>query len=128
MLSTSLVVQNTGSTARDFCFLERNALSHLKLALLFSVLSSSLILHVRLVPDAGENSKGSSVNLPLASLEFAAAILAILGGLYEYLNGFRDLMHTRAFLAGTKSHLAIMVVIVAIILVTCVILLADKDL
>ncbi|KAH7870416.1 uncharacterized protein C8R40DRAFT_646883 [Lentinula edodes] len=97
-----LVIQNTGSTARDFCFLERNVLSHLKLALLFSVLSSSLILHARLVPDADEKTNGSSFNIPLSGLQFVASLLAIAGGLWEYFNGYRDLLDMRAFLAGTK--------------------------
>ncbi|KAJ3919693.1 hypothetical protein F5877DRAFT_39653 [Lentinula edodes] len=123
-----LVIQNTGSTARDFCFLERNVLSHLKLALLFSVLSSSLILHARLVPDANEKTNGSSFNIPLSGLQFVASLLAIAGGLWEYFNGYRDLLDMRAFLAGTKSHMAIMVAIVAVVLVTCVILLSDQDL
>lgn len=98
----TLVIQNTGSTARDFCFLERNFLSHLKLALLFSVLSSSLILHARLVPDSDENAKDSNVSLPLAGLQFAASLLAILGGLWEYMHGFHDLINIQAFLTGTK--------------------------
>ncbi|KAJ3878331.1 hypothetical protein F5051DRAFT_373008 [Lentinula edodes] len=123
-----LVIQNTGSTARDFCFLERNVLSHLKLALLFSVLSSSLILHARLVPDANEKTNGSSFNIPLSGLQFVASLLAIAGGLWEYFNGYRDLLDMRAFLAGTKPHMAIMVAIVAVVLVTCVILLSDQDL
>ncbi|KAJ4469591.1 hypothetical protein J3R30DRAFT_3384495 [Lentinula aciculospora] len=123
-----LVIQNTGSTARDFCFLERNILSHLKLALLFSVLSSSLILHARLVPESGEKSNGSSLSIPLSGLQFAASLLAIVGGLWGYSNGYRDLLDMRAFLAGTKPHLAVMVAIVAVILVTCVILLVDQDL
>ncbi|KAJ4474684.1 hypothetical protein C8J55DRAFT_432801 [Lentinula edodes] len=122
------VIQNTGSTARDFCFLERNVLSHLKLALLFSVLSSSLILHARLVPDASERTNGSSFSIPLSGLQFVASLLAIAGGLWEYFNGYRDLLDMRAFLAGTKPHMAIMVAIVAVVLVTCVILLADQNL
>ncbi|KAE9399561.1 hypothetical protein BT96DRAFT_820461 [Gymnopus androsaceus JB14] len=94
--------ENTGSTARDFCFLERNLLAHIKLALLFSVLSSSLILHTRLVPDSGDSTKTSSINLPLAGLQFAASLLAIFGGVWEYLSGFQDLMNIHAFLTGTK--------------------------
>ncbi|KAJ3745298.1 hypothetical protein DFH05DRAFT_1396234 [Lentinula detonsa] len=122
-----LVIKNTGSTARDFCFLERNILSHLKLALLFSILSSSLILHARLVPDSNENTTGSKLTTPLSGLEVSASLLVIVGGLWEYFNGYRDLLDMRAFLAGTKPHLAVMVVVVAIILVTCVILLADQN-
>ncbi|KAJ3757134.1 hypothetical protein EV361DRAFT_790220 [Lentinula raphanica] len=124
----SLTIKNTGSTARDFCFLERNLLSHLKLALLFSILSSSLILHARLVPESGDQTNGSNLSTPLSGLEFAASVLAIVGGLWEYFNGYRDLLDMRAFLAGTKPHLAVMVAIVAVILVTCVILLTDHQL
>jgi len=78
--------------------LERNILSHLKLAVLLSLLASSLLLNTRLVPVETERHN----NIPLASVEFVAAILCIIAGVWEYQNGFRDLRTSRPFLEGTK--------------------------
>jgi len=94
------LVENTGSAARDYCMLERNILSHLKLAILLSLLSSSLLLNARLVPDPKTQQPGS---LPLAAMEFAAAIACVVAGVWEYYNGYRDLKQARAFLVGVKS-------------------------
>jgi hypothetical protein len=80
--------------------LERNILSHLKLALLLSLLSSSLLLQVRLVPSTNEPKKASSI--PLASLLFVSAIACISIGLWEYFRGFRDMRMARAFLTTPK--------------------------
>lgn len=80
--------------------LERNILSHLKLALLLSLLASSLLLHARLVPGHQPHSSGS--NIPLASVEYAAAMAAIVGGVWEYYSGYNDLRHTRAFLSAVR--------------------------
>jgi len=98
-LTTSMdLVENTGSTARDYCMLERNILTHIRLALLLSILSSSLLLDARLVPQTG-NRKATSGTIPLASIEFAAAMTCIAAGLWEYYNGYRDLRIARAFMA-----------------------------
>jgi hypothetical protein len=91
---------NSASTARDFCMLERNILSHLKLALLLSLLSSSLLLQARLVPSTDNQNDPSSI--PLATLLFVAAIACISIGLWEYFRGFRDMRMTRAFLSTPK--------------------------
>ena len=80
--------------------LERNILSHLKLALLLSLLSSSLLLHARLVP--GNEPRSTSSNVPLASVEYATAMAAIAGGVWEYYSGYNDLRQTRAFLSGVR--------------------------
>ncbi|KAF8906221.1 hypothetical protein CPB84DRAFT_1770259 [Gymnopilus junonius] len=116
------LIENTGSTARDFCMLERNILSHLKLALLLSLLSSSLLLHARLVPDHEQHS-GS--NIPLASVEYGAAMAAIVGGVWEYYNGYNDLRHTRAFLAAVRSHLILMGFVTGIVFATTIVLLVQ---
>lgn len=79
--------------------LERNILSHLKLALLLSLLSSSLLLNARLVPQSGHQASGS---VPLASIEFGAAMCCVVGGAWEFYNGYRDLKHDRAFMVGVK--------------------------
>jgi hypothetical protein len=106
-MASGLLIDNTGSTARDFCMLERNLLSHVKLALLLFLVSCSLLLHSRLVPDSEGDGTGDSIGksmlgLPLASMEMVAALLVLVGGLWEYHNGFKDLMDMRAFLAGKK--------------------------
>lgn len=80
--------------------LERNILSHLKLALMLSLLSSSLLLQARLVPSTSEPDNASSI--PLASLLFVAAIACISIGLWEYFRGFRDMRMAKAFLTTPK--------------------------
>lgn len=80
--------------------LERNILSHLKLALLLSILSTSIILRARLVPEA-EHTKNDG-GLPLASVEFATAVLCIGAGGWEYYQGYWDLKTSRAFLVAPK--------------------------
>lgn len=80
--------------------LERNILSHLKLALLLSLLSSSLLLQARLVPST--NQLKDTTSIPLASLLFVAAIACISIGLWEYFRGFRDMRLARAFLTTPK--------------------------
>lgn len=92
------LVENTGSTARDYCMLERNILTHIRLALLLSILSSSLLLDARLVPQPGRQ-KATSGKIPLASIEFAAAMTCIAAGVWEYYNGFQALRNERAFMA-----------------------------
>lgn len=97
------MVKNTGSNARDFCMLERNLLSHLKLALLLSLLSSSMLLRARLVPDAGGAPESQSKDgIPLAVVQIAASIAAIVAGAWEYHSGYKDLRSMRAFLVAAK--------------------------
>ncbi|KAG9221584.1 hypothetical protein CCMSSC00406_0007223 [Pleurotus cornucopiae] len=131
MDAESRLVENNGSTARDFCMLERNILSHLKLALLLSLLSSSMLLHARLVPDPTEEGpdqmEDSSKAIGIGSVHLAAAIAVIGAGCWEFHSGIRDLRDMRAFLVATKPHLAVMSVIAAIVFTTCVILLVDEN-
>ncbi|KJA27962.1 hypothetical protein HYPSUDRAFT_34218 [Hypholoma sublateritium FD-334 SS-4] len=116
------VLENKGSTARDFFMLERNILSHFKLAILLSILSSSLILQARLIPSTGEEEQKVS-GIPLGTVEFVTALAAIAGGVWEYYNGYRDLRESRAFLAAVKPHLWIMGMVSAVVFATCVVLL-----
>ncbi|TFK39868.1 hypothetical protein BDQ12DRAFT_722075 [Crucibulum laeve] len=118
------IVENSGSTARDFCMLERNILSHIKLALLLSLLSSSVLLQARLVPDEG--TKEHSGEIPLASVHFAAAIASIVAGSWEYYSGYWDLRKTRAFLASAKPHLIVMSAVAGVIFGTCIVLLVQE--
>ncbi|KAF8159526.1 hypothetical protein B0H34DRAFT_703862 [Crassisporium funariophilum] len=119
------MVANTGSTCRDFCMLERNILSHLKLALLLSLLSSSLLLRARLVPEK-EGNTDTGGGVPLAVVEFVAALACIVAGVWEYYSGYWDLRKTRAFLAATKPHLIIMGSVAGVIFGTCIVLLVQE--
>ncbi|KAG6910015.1 hypothetical protein DXG01_013737 [Tephrocybe rancida] len=122
------MVPNAGSTARDFCMLERNLLAHLKLALLLSLLSSSILLRARLVPEPEGTPSGKEdpTSIPLASVELAASLATIAAGFWEYHTGYRDLRDMRAFLVGVNPHLAIMTVVVIAIFATCIVLLAGN--
>jgi hypothetical protein len=93
------MIENTGSTARDFCMLERNILSHLKLALLLSLLSFSVLLRARLVPTDGVEYS-HKLGLPMATIQIIASIAAIAAGCWEYRCGFRDLRDMKAFLVS----------------------------
>lgn len=77
-------------------------LAHIKLALLLSVLSSSLILQARLVPTADAGDYVQEYGMPLAIIQFIAALLAIAAGVWEFHVGCRDLMRMRAFLVAPK--------------------------
>ncbi|KAF9267378.1 hypothetical protein L218DRAFT_855429 [Marasmius fiardii PR-910] len=121
------VVDNTGSNARDFCMLERNLLSHVKLALLLFLVSCSLLLQARLVPDPEADPVGGSmIGVPLASFQIAAAVLALVGGVWEYHNGYKDLICMRAFLVKRKPHLAVLTFVVLVVVATCIILLIEE--
>ncbi|KAJ7668324.1 hypothetical protein B0H17DRAFT_1087775 [Mycena rosella] len=119
------MVENAGSAARDFCMLERNLLSHLKLALLLSLLSSSVLLRARLVPDDTPTSMTGTTGLVVASLQFAAAIAAIVAGIWEYYYGYNDIRRMHAFLVAVKPHFAIISLVAAVVFLTCIIVLAE---
>jgi len=99
MLGTS-EVENTGSQARDFCMLERNLLSHVKLALLLAVLSWSILLKSRLVPGQPENENNSDI--PFSAAEYGTALACIVAGIWEYYKGYNDLRTSTPFFKGTK--------------------------
>ena len=82
--------------------MERNLLSHLKLAVLLSLLASSVLLRARLVPQEDPN-KEQNGGIPMASVEFAAAMLCIGAGAVEYVQNYKDLRDQRAFLTSPKS-------------------------
>ncbi|KAJ7765425.1 hypothetical protein DFH07DRAFT_810534 [Mycena maculata] len=127
-LISSQMVENAGSTARDFCMLERNLLSHLKLALLLSLLSSSVLLRARLVPDPSDKPSelSGATGIAVASLQFVAALAAIVAGVYEYYSGYQDIRRMHAFLVAVKSHLALISVVAAVVFLTCIIVLAER--
>lgn len=140
----SQLVENAGSVARDFCMLERNILSHLKLALLLSLLSSSLLLQTRLIPGKEQEHDATS-EIPLACVQFLAAIAAICAGVWEYYTGYWDFRKMKALLTADnfksvllrfqvfcgsdrisflfRFHLIIMGCVAGVVFGTCIVLL-----
>jgi len=132
-MTTTLLI-NSGSTARDFCMLERNILSHFKLGLLLSLLSSSMLLHARLPSPSTESStnppgppsKTSRADILLAAVQLTAAVAAIIAGVWEYWSGARDLRNMKAFLIASSRHTAILTVVAGVVVATCIVLLTDE--
>jgi len=107
--------------------LERNFLSHAKLALLLMLISSSVLLHARLESPTNPEEHGShKLSVPLAAIEVISAFLVIGSGLWEYESGIRDMRARRAFLLSSEPHFVIMAVIAAIVFTTCVVFLVNK--
>ncbi|KAG2136187.1 hypothetical protein BD769DRAFT_1439536 [Suillus cothurnatus] len=109
-MRTPLLV--VGSTVRDFCMLERNFLSHIKLILLLLLIESESL---------------GSFSLPLAILQFIAALLTIAAAFWEYHTGLDDLMKLRAFFVVHKIHHIIMAAVTFIIVTTCIIYVAKSS-
>jgi Domain of unknown function (DUF202) len=101
-----IVLENRGSTARDYFMLERNFLSHVRLALLLVLLASSVLLRARLPgpdrPKGHESHPNYGLGIPLASVEVAAALIVIGVGCWEYESGVSDMRAQRAFLASSE--------------------------
>ncbi|KAN0137003.1 hypothetical protein V8E53_005000 [Lactarius tabidus] len=120
-------IENYGSTARDYCMLERNFLSHAKLALLLMLISSSVLLHARLDSPTNPEERGShKLGISLAAIEIIAAFVVIGLGLWEYESGIRDMRVRRAFLLSSQPHFVVVAVIAVTVFVTCVIFLVNK--
>jgi hypothetical protein len=81
--------------------LERNFLSHVKLALLLAILSWSVLLKARLVPEQPEEERDPG-GIPLSAVEYGAALACVMAGCYEYYKGYWDLRQSTPFLRGTK--------------------------
>ena len=133
-------VENTGSQARDFCMLERNFLSHVKLALLLAVLSWSILLKSRLVP--GQPEKENDNGTPLSAVEYAASLACVIAGVWEYYKGYRDLRTSTPFFKGTKwvdsssstvilipcsLHIFFMGVLSVVVFSTCIVLVIEES-
>ncbi|KAG1746593.1 uncharacterized protein EDB91DRAFT_1048905 [Suillus paluster] len=120
-MPTPLLV--VGSTVRDFCMLERNFLTHIKLVLLLMLMFSSALLGIRLPgpPGTGQGDSLGSAGLPLAILQFIAALLTIAAALWEYRTGLDDLMKVRAFFVVNRVHPIIMAAVTLIIVATCIV-------
>ncbi|TFL01965.1 hypothetical protein BDV98DRAFT_566469 [Pterulicium gracile] len=119
----AILVKNEGSTARDFCMLERNFLAHIKLGVLLALLAFSILLHTRLMeeeePDVDQNQP--KARIAMASLQIAGALASIAAGYYGYHSGSKDLLAMRAFLGNEKPQLTIVTAISGIVLVTCIV-------
>uniref|UniRef100_D8Q195 Protein NO VEIN C-terminal domain-containing protein n=1 Tax=Schizophyllum commune (strain H4-8 / FGSC 9210) TaxID=578458 RepID=D8Q195_SCHCM len=97
--------ENTGSTARDYLMLERNLLTHLKLALLLSVVASSVLLKAKIVPSEGNGSSEGGRRsgwLALASFEFAAALFTIGAAVWQYFDASEDMRRARPFMESSR--------------------------
>ena len=99
----SLSVEVVSSNVRDFCMLERNFLSHFKLALLLMLLSSSALLGTRLSgPSNSEKETVAKDGLPVGIIQVLAALATIAAAIWEYHSGVKDLLRVRAFLVATR--------------------------
>jgi hypothetical protein len=99
-----MLVENTGSAARDFCMLERNLLAALKLACVLCLLFASVLLRGRLAIDAAPGSRdgGGDASVALASVHYVAALAVLAGAAHEYHAGVRDLRGARAFFRADR--------------------------
>ena len=98
-------LENTGSAARDFAMLERNLLSHVRLAALLALLAFSLLLDARLPSDSDLSSAetpASSANTPLAALQMVSCFAALAAGVWEYHQGYKDMRELRGFLSASR--------------------------
>ncbi|KAI0358103.1 hypothetical protein OH77DRAFT_1518835 [Trametes cingulata] len=120
--------ENVASEGRDYAMLERNLLSHLRLAVLLSLLSSSLLLHTRLPTPSDPGSAQtppSTTGLAVAIIEVIAAIAAIGAGIWEYWQGYADMRAQRGFLRASQTHLAVLSVVGLVVFATCLMLISS---
>ena len=96
--------ENTGSAARDFAMLERNLLSHVRIAILLMILAASILLGARLPSPSQPTGQTphSAAQIPLASIQLAAAIAAIASGIWEYRRSYKDMKDMKGFLEASK--------------------------
>ena len=92
-------IENKESAARDFLALEKTFLSHLKLASLLSLLSTSILERIRIpgrdIPKDSDIEK--SLHIPLGSIYAALALATLYAGVRRYRRHSCDLMLERAF-------------------------------
>ncbi|EKM81695.1 hypothetical protein AGABI1DRAFT_111962 [Agaricus bisporus var. burnettii JB137-S8] len=119
-------VENAGSQARDFCMLERNFLSHIKLALLLALLSWSVLLQARLVPEQPQEEHEVG-GVPLSAVEYGAALVCILAACWEYYSGYWDLRKAHPFFRGTSLHLMIIGIVAVVVFSTCIVLVIEES-
>ncbi|CAE6435821.1 unnamed protein product [Rhizoctonia solani] len=127
--SSSSFVPNTGSTARDYCTIERTLLSFSRLGLVLFVLSASLLLKARLPgPENDDTETGGAAALPLGTIYILASVLAIISGWMGYESDLKGLREERAFVGGYKFTEIFVVFIAMLLFATCLLLLkADYE-
>ncbi|KAF8590009.1 hypothetical protein K439DRAFT_238973 [Ramaria rubella] len=98
------MINNEGSTARDFLAFERNFLTQCRFGLLLSLLSSSFLLRARIPsPDTTQNSSTSeSARLPFGYIYFGFGFGGICLALWYYALSNKRLRAKYAFLGVTK--------------------------
>lgn len=97
--------ENKTSEGRDYAMLERNLLSHVRLAVLLTLLSGSLLLHARLPTPSDPGSAAtpdSTLGLVIAVIEVAAAVAALGAGVWEYWQGCADMRSGRGFFKASQ--------------------------
>ncbi|KAG0709320.1 hypothetical protein DFH29DRAFT_993466 [Suillus ampliporus] len=126
-MPTPLLV--VGSTVRDFCMLERNFLSHIKLVLLLLLMFSSALLGIRLPgpPGTGQSESLGSAGLPIAILQFIAALLTIAAAVWEYHTGLNDLLKIRAFFVVNRIHHIMIAAVTLIVMATCIVYVVKSN-
>src|SRR5258708_29739940 len=87
--------------------IERTYLSHLRLGVVLTLLSASILLNARLPAPTGDGDPTSDRNqlqgLRFGSLYFVAALAAFVGGLLNYDKLWSDMKSGRAFVQSPKS-------------------------
>ncbi|GJE90940.1 hypothetical protein PsYK624_070870 [Phanerochaete sordida] len=121
------ICENTGSAARDYAMLERNLLSHLRLASLLLLLAASVLLNARLPSpsDPSGDTPHSAGSIPLASIEVVTALVAIGAGVWEYRRGYQDMQDMKGFLTAVKPHFYVMAAVAVVVFATCIVLISD---
>ncbi|RDX50963.1 hypothetical protein K466DRAFT_492198 [Polyporus arcularius HHB13444] len=118
------------SEGRDYAMLERNLLSHLRLAVLLSLLSASLLLNARL-PTPSEpgsaHTPQSTMGLSIAVIEVGAAVITVAAGVWEYWQGYADMKAQRGFLRASQTHLAILSILGIVVFAICLMLISKES-
>ncbi|PIL24879.1 hypothetical protein GSI_12766 [Ganoderma sinense ZZ0214-1] len=107
--------------------LERNLMSHLRLALILSLSFASLLLQARLPTPSDPGSAQtprSRIGLAISWIELIAAVLAITAGFWEYWQGYIDMKTQRGFLRASQAHLAVLSLVGVLVFVTCLMLIS----
>lgn len=138
--------ENIGSAARDYAMLERNLLSHIRLACVLLLLSSSLLLKARIpAPENDTPAHPPNARISLASLQFVGSLVAIGAGAWEYRRGYKDMQDMKGFLMATKyvllfliststqlfhyrPHFYIMSVVSIVVFASTIVIIVDKHL
>ncbi|KAF8141576.1 hypothetical protein EV363DRAFT_1578802 [Boletus edulis] len=118
-----LSLEVVGSNVRDFCMLERNFLSYIKLVLLLMLLLSSALLGIRLPGPEGSEATLGKASLPTAVIQLLAALATIAAAVWEYHNGVNGLLRVRAFIAVTRAQFLLMALVTVMIVAISVIYL-----